>query len=109
MTRYHSSVDTYTLKINSPNVHTNYKNVIYLRGAFGLAFLYFVPDGGALGTNRKRSGRNLFDVYYWMSSWSQCVDMLRNEKPVYFSYNDSNNTAVITTSDEPVGEEEDDT
>lgn len=106
MTIYSSVVNTYVLKINSPNVHTNYKNVIYLKGVFGLAFLCFVPEGVALGTNRKRAGQNVFDIYYSMTTWSQCVDLLRNEKPVYFYYDDSNNTAVITTTDEPVGESE---
>ena len=92
--------------IDSPNVHTDYKKVIHLKGDFGVAFLYFVPEGETLGTNRKRAGQNVFDVYYSMSTWSQCVDLLRNEKPVYFYYDDSNNTAVIKTSDEPIGEEE---
>lgn len=106
MAIYRSVVTAYVLKIESPNVHTNYKNVIYLKGAFGLAFLYFVPDGVALGVNRKRPGQDIFDVYYSMPAWSQCVDLLRNEKPAYFSFDDSNNTAVITTTDEPVGEGE---
>lgn len=106
MATYSSAVDTYVLKINTPNVHTSYKNVIYLKGDFGLAFLYFVPESETLGTNRKRSGRNVFDVFYRMSTWSQYVDLLRNEKPVYFYYYDSNNTAVIKTSEEPIGEEE---
>lgn len=106
MTTYNSAVSTYILKINSPNVPTNYKNVIYLKGAFGLAFLYFVPDGLSLGTNRKRTGQNIFDIFYSMTTWSQCVDLLRNEKPIYFFYDDSNNTSVITTTDEPVGEGE---
>ena len=103
---YRSSVNTYALMINTPNVHTNYKNVMYLKGDFGLAFLYFVPESETMGANRKRSGRNVFDVYYKMSTWSQCVDLLRNEKPVYFFYDDSTNTAGIKTSDEPIGEEE---
>lgn len=32
--------------------------------------------------------------------------MLRNENPVYFFCDDSNDTAVVKTSDEPVGEAE---
>jgi hypothetical protein len=106
MAIYSSVVNTYDLSIQTPNVPTNYKNVIHLKGTFGLAFLYFVPDGVALGTNKKRAGQNVFDVYYSMTTWSQYVDLLRHEKPVYFYYDDSNNTAVIKTSDEPVGEGE---
>jgi hypothetical protein len=32
--------------------------------------------------------------------------MLRYEKPVYFTWDDSTHMARITTEDEPVGEEE---
>ena len=106
MAIYSSAVDTYTLSIKTPNVHTNNQNIMYLKGNFVLAFLCVIPESETMGTNRKRSGRNVFDVYDKMSTWSQCVDLLRNEKPVYFFYDDSNNTAVIKTSDEPIGEEE---
>jgi hypothetical protein len=106
MSIYQGSVTTYDLTIQSPNVFTNYKSVIHVRGDFGLGFLYFVPEGGQLGTNRKRTGQNVFDVYYWMGSWTHFVDALRNEKPIFFYYDDSTNTAVLRTTDEPVGEEE---
>jgi hypothetical protein len=104
MTMFQGAVKTYTLSINSPNIFTNYKNVIYLNGDFGLAFLYFVPEGGQLGANHKRAGENIFDIYYNMYSWAQFTDLLRNEKPVRFFYDDSSNTANVVTGDEPVGE-----
>jgi hypothetical protein len=106
MAIYQGPVTSYDLSIQSPNVGTNYKSVIHLRGTFGLGFLCFVPEGGSLGQNRKRPGQNAFDVYYWMSSWMHFVDALRNEKPLTFFYDDSNNTAVLQTGDEPVGEAE---
>jgi hypothetical protein len=34
------------------------------------------------------------------------VDLLRNEKPVYFQYNDTTNGAFLATGSEPVGEAE---
>ena len=34
------------------------------------------------------------------------VDLLRNEKPVYFQYNDTTNGAFLATGSEPVGEGE---
>ena len=34
------------------------------------------------------------------------VDTLRNEKPVFFRFNNTSNTAFVTTGAEPVGEEE---
>jgi hypothetical protein len=67
---------------------------------------YFVPQNGTLGTNQKRAGEDVFDVWSWMSTWPHCVDMLRNESPVNFYYNDAVNLAMLTTSQEPVGEGE---
>ena len=108
MASYNGEIDTYTLRIKTPNQPTNYNRVIFSRGSFGLAFLYFVPVGNALGTNRKRAGRNVFDVYFWMDTWEPTVDMLRNEKPVYFGYSDTTGRGSISTAAEPVGEEEED-
>jgi hypothetical protein len=106
MALYQGPVTTYDLVIQTPNQPTNYKNVIHLKGSFGLGFLYFVPEGGQLGTNKKRSGQNVFDIYFWMSTWMQFADLLRNEKPVQFFYDDSSNTASVQTGDEPIGEQE---
>jgi hypothetical protein len=44
---------------------------------------------------KKRAGRDIFDIYYWMDSWPHLTDLLRNEKPVQFQYDDSNDTAQI--------------
>jgi hypothetical protein len=34
---------------------------------------------------------------YWADSWPHVTDLLRNEKPVQFQYDDSNNTAQISS------------
>jgi hypothetical protein len=95
MTEYQGNVQSYVLEIQSPNSPYNQKGVISLHGAFGLAILYFVPQGGQLGKNQKRAGQDIFDIYYWMDSWPHLTDLLRNEKPVQFQYDDFNNTAQI--------------
>jgi hypothetical protein len=95
MTQYQGNVQSYVLEIQSPNSPYNQKRVISLHGAFGLAILYFVPQDGQLGKNEKRAGQDIFDIYYWMDSWPHCTDLLRNEKPVQFQYDDSNDTAQI--------------
>jgi hypothetical protein len=97
MTQYQGNVQSYVLDIQSPNSSYNHKSVISLNGAFGLAILYFVPQDGQLGQNQKRAGQDIFDIYYWMDSWPHFTDLLRNEKPVHFQYDDSNNTAQITS------------
>ena len=52
MTEYQGNVHSYVLDIQSPNNPYNHKSVITLRGAFGLALLYFVPQDGQLGNLR---------------------------------------------------------
>ena len=95
MTQYQGNVQSYVLEIQSPNSPYDQKAVISLHGAFGLAILYFVPQDGQLGKNQKRAGQEIFDIYYWMDSWPHLTDLLRNEKPVQFEFDDSNNTAQI--------------
>ena len=95
MTQYQGNVQSYVLEIQSPNNPYTYKSAISLHGAFGLAILYFVPQDGQLEKNQKRAGQDIFDIYYWMDSWPHFTDLLRNEKPVQFQYDDSNDTAQI--------------
>jgi hypothetical protein len=95
MTQYQGNVQSYVLDIQSPNNPYNHRSVISLHGAFGLAMLYFVPQDGQLGVNQKRLGHDIFDIYCWMDSWPHFTDLLRNEKPAHFLYDDSNNTAQI--------------
>ena len=95
MTQYQGNVQSYVLEIQSPNSPYDQKGVISLHGAFGLAILYFVPQDAQLGKNQKRAGQDIFDIYYWMDSWPHFTDLLRNEKPVQFQYDDSNDTAQI--------------
>ena len=71
MTQYEGNVQSYVLEIQSPNNPYTYKSAISLHGAF--------------------------DIYYWMDSWPHFTDLLRNEKPVHFQYDDSNNTAQISS------------
>jgi hypothetical protein len=94
MTQYRGNVQSYVLEIQSPNSPYHQKGVISLHGAFGLAILYFVPQDGQLGKNQKRAGQDIFDIY-WMDSWPHITDLLRNEKPVQFEYDDSNDTAAL--------------
>lgn len=106
MTLYQGEVQSYTLSISDPERPTNWKAWIALQGPFGVAFLYFVPPSGTLRANHKRAGMNAFDIDYWMYSYAQFIDMLRNEKPVYFLYDDAVNTAEVATNWEPIGEAE---
>ena len=105
MTTHFGEIDVYFTNILSPKVYAG-RRLMNLSGAFGKAILWFLPEGTALPDNRKRPHQDVFDVYYYIDDWEAILDILRNEKPVYFNYRDTNNAAQIYTGDEPVGEEE---
>ena len=98
-------IDTYSVNVLSP-VPYDGKRLIGLSGSFGRAFLWFYPESTSLPANRKRAGRDMFDVHYHESAWGAIVDVLRNESPVRFSFSESNGATQIYTGQEPVGEEE---
>ena len=104
MAIFSGQVQSYYLSIWSKAATTGYEGSI--NGTFGTANYNFAPLNGTLGANQKRPMENVFDVWSSMSTWPHCVDMLRNESPVNFYYNDATNVALLTTSLEPVGEGE---
>jgi hypothetical protein len=105
MTVHFGKIDVYFSNILSPKIYAG-KRIINLKGTFGKAILWFLPDGSSLPDNRKRTEKNVFDVYYHTADWGAIIDLLRNETPVYFNYHETSNAAQIYTGDEPVGEEE---
>jgi hypothetical protein len=106
MPYYDGTIYRYVLRVWTPNVPLTYQREIHVKGDFGTAFLVFVPEGGQLGTNGKRPDKDIFDLYFWDSAWAPMVDILRNEKPCYFSFSSERNTGLIYTGEEPTGEEE---
>lgn len=94
-----------------------YKVVLYGRGAVGgdlVAFIHcyyngnnvmtceFYSDGSVLPENRNAGGR-VGLTYHW-SHFGSVIDVLRNEKPIYFGFIDSTKVGYISTQEEPVGE-----
>jgi len=81
-------------------------SVIHLNLPSGKAILRFKE--GRLKKNKATiKGKNsLYEVYLKADRYLAFIDLLRNEKPLYFFYDFNGNVAYITTSDEPVGENE---
>jgi hypothetical protein len=77
-----------------------------------IAFLRFYRAGSALAPNEFRQDLNAALVSYRLDALSPIVDVLRNEKPVYFMWFDYSAQVpgrmfgVVGTSREPVGEQE---
>ena len=105
MANYFGTIDNYTVNVLSPKPY-NGRRLMNLKGSFGTALLWFYPEDATLPNNVKRSGQNVFNVYYYSSYWQPVLDVLRNESPVFFSYSDTSNAAQIYTGNEPVGEGE---
>ena len=105
MATYFGTIDSYFVNILSPRPF-NGKRLISISGSFGAATLWFLPEDSSLPDNRKRPNQDIFEVYYHMDSWTALIDILRNESPLYFHFNDTSNAAQLHTSHEPVGEEE---
>ena len=67
-----------------------------------MAFLYF--QEGTLPPNKK--GTQNYKTYWKVSQFAKVVDVLRNEKPVFFYFDEKTRVANIQTTEEPVGEDE---
>ncbi len=62
----------------------------------------FYRNGSALPQNRN-GGSRVALTYHW-SHFDSVVDVLRNEKPIYFGYIDTTKVGYVSTHQEPVGE-----
>ncbi len=62
----------------------------------------FYREGAALPVNRYKGGR-VGLVYPW-SRFGSILDVLRNEKPVFFGFIMSTKVGYVATREEPVGE-----
>jgi len=54
----------------------------------------------------EKNNLKVFLIYLRVEKYPSFIDIMRNEGPLFFYYDDETNEAYITTSDEPVGEGE---
>ena len=66
----------------------------------------FYPDKKNLPENYLDTNSKLVYLRYSMSMYAHIIDILRNEKPIYFSYYELSKIGYIRTGKEPVGEGE---
>lgn len=66
----------------------------------------FYPGKNRIPENYYSINSKLVYLRYPMSMYSQILDLLRNEKPIYFRFNESSKVGFIRTGKEPVGEGE---
>ena len=68
----------------------------------------FYPDKIKLPENHHDVNSKLVYLRYPMSMYANVIDLLRNEKPIYFSYSEKSKLGYIRTGKEPIGEGEND-
>ena len=98
----------------------NYKVFLYGKRSEGQQTDYGVdiklPSGRAhlrfcknwMGDDRceEVNGKKIFYIFLRSDKYPAFIDLLRNEKPLFFYYEFDGDLFYITTSDEPVGEAE---
>ena len=68
-------------------------------------FIYFEKNySGGKNFTLYPSGKII--AFMPLAKLQPTLDILRNEKPVYFAFNESYNWAFLKTGEEPTGEEE---
>ena len=66
------------------------------------------PDGKGIPANSYDKRNKLVYLRYPISMYPNIIDILRNEKPIYFSYSLNLNMGFIRTGKEPIGEGDND-
>jgi hypothetical protein len=78
-------------------------------GGNGLAGLYFVPAGRQVPDSSVRADTTdpvVFDLFLPLEDYTAIVDLLRNEKPIYWYFDDTTLQVSVTTQGELVGEDQ---
>ena len=106
-----TEIATYAVSVFSTGQADQLAAAVHLFDASGrtLGFLRFYADGVPLGANEFRADLGYPLASYPFPRLAAVVDVLRNEKPAYFTWYDYTPVrcyGVIETSREPIGEQE---
>ena len=75
-----------------------------LSGGTAVGRLNFITDGNSIPESKDLNG--LFIINFHESRFSEVVDILRNEKPLYLDLASHLGIGVLQTTKEPIGEGE---
>ena len=98
--------EEYKVILFSHNTQETIQYSVELELPDGKGILRFVTGDLPINTMEKIGSKNIYYVYYHADNYPAMIDILRNEKPLYFYYNHDNHESYVTTSNEPVGEAE---
>ena len=71
----------------------------------GVGRINFIKDGNAIGTNGEIANGILI-INFHESKFSEVLDLLRNETPLFIDLNTQLGIGSIQTDNEPIGEDE---
>lgn len=96
-----------------PDGNNSANATIWLRfeGRSEFVWLRFYPPGYSLPPHyctESSSGNDIYYVSYRSGDYSKVLDLLRNESPVHFYWNEETEVAYVRSGAEEVGEGEDD-
>ena len=96
--------DTYRIYYQStPRYY--WQSRVYLYNTSGYAGrIMFIKEGNPIPENKLAGGQP--ELNFPTSCYEEIIAILRYEKPLYISLNEANGIGTISTSSEPVGEEE---
>ena len=72
--------------------------------AANVGTLLFMKDGQSIPANTVANG--VPRLHYSIRDFPAMIQMIREEKPLFVNLNEANGIGSISTSDEPVGEQE---
>lgn len=85
---------------------SNIEYKVLIKIPSGHIFLWFINGNLPVNDVEDIGNKRVLNCYFRASRYPHFIDILRNEKPLFFYYNKDDKTCYITTSDEPVGEGE---
>ena len=98
--------NTYRLYYQSaPQYQWQSRLYLYHDGAY-VGSIFFMKEGVSMPENIEVSGNPR--LHFPASRFEELMDVLRHEEPLYISVVPSNGIGTISTSNEPIGEEEND-
>jgi len=101
-----SKFNSYRLYYHSaPQYSWQSRLYLYNDGAY-VGNIFFMKEGQNIPANIEISGKPR--LYFPSSKFEEIMNVLRHEAPLYLTLVPTNGIGTISTSDEPIGEEEND-
>ena len=96
--------DTYRIYYQSTPRYYWQSRVYLYKGSEYVGRIMFIKEERPIPENKLVGGKSVLN--FPTSRFEEIMGILRYEKPLYITLNESNGIGTISTSDEPVGEEE---